>query len=204
MKLYTNPMSPNCKRAAVTAAELGLPLEKVILDPSKGQNKTPEYLALNPMGKIPTFQDDDGWVLWESTAIALYLAEKHPQKGLLPAASDVRARANVHRWLSWNASHLERGVYEVFGQRVLRPMLGGTTDETIAAQGEKDLGRFLPVLNGLLEGKEWVAGTFGVADIALGVSTELLRHPGCKFDLTPYVHVGLWLDRLAARPSWKA
>jgi glutathione S-transferase len=90
--------------------ELGLDFEYVQVDPTKGEHRRPEFLALNPAGKIPVLVDDD-LVLNESIAIVLYLAEKYPQKGLLPA--DLRARADTYRWLLFTATELEQPIWRI-------------------------------------------------------------------------------------------
>nr|HMR08323.1 glutathione S-transferase N-terminal domain-containing protein [Polyangiaceae bacterium] len=75
MKLYHNPLSPNARRALLTAKHAGVALEEVVLDFMKGDHKKPDYLALNPNGMIPTLQDGD-FVLSESRVIAQYIASK--------------------------------------------------------------------------------------------------------------------------------
>src|SRR4051812_5277992 len=108
MKLYGNALSPRYRRVAIAAAELGLPIELVELNLPKGENRSREYLARNPMGKIPTLEEDDGWALWESCAILVYLGEKHPERRLLP--TDARGRADSLRWMFWSAAHLDPAV----------------------------------------------------------------------------------------------
>jgi glutathione S-transferase len=81
MKLYMNRMS-NVRRVRLTAAVLGIELEEIPLDFAKGEHKTPEYLAVNPNGSVPTLVDGD-FVLSESRAIMQYLASKQPDSGLL-------------------------------------------------------------------------------------------------------------------------
>src|SRR5262245_21356656 len=90
IKLYNSKVSPYARKVRLIAAELSLPIEKVELDFLKGDPRKPEYLAMNPNGKVPTI-DDDGFVLWESIAILKYLAEKKGK--LLP--SDARGRAEA-------------------------------------------------------------------------------------------------------------
>src|SRR3954463_2263376 len=94
MLLYDVAASPNCRKVRVLARELDLELELRAIDLAGA--KDPAYLAQNPAGKVPTLVDDDGFVLWESGAILVYLAEKRPDLGLWPAAD--RARADVLRW----------------------------------------------------------------------------------------------------------
>src|SRR5882757_9001255 len=101
MKLYGFPPSPNTWKVRAVAAHLGLPLELVMVDLTKGGQRTPDYLALNPSGRTPTLVDGD-FVLWESTAIMQYIADRKPN-ALWP--SDARARADITRWQCWNLAH---------------------------------------------------------------------------------------------------
>src|SRR2546426_7919422 len=90
--------------------ELVLDFEYVRVDLTKGEPRRPEFLAVNPAGKVPVLVDDD-LVLSESVAIVLYLAEKYPQKGFLPA--DLRARAEVNRWLLFTVTRSEEHTSEL-------------------------------------------------------------------------------------------
>jgi glutathione S-transferase len=85
MRLYDVAASPNCRKVRVIARELGLPLELWAIDFARA--KQPEYLAQNPAGKVPTLVDDDGFVLRESGALLVYLAERKPELGLWPGAA---------------------------------------------------------------------------------------------------------------------
>lgn len=200
MKLYSNKQSPSCKRAIVAAHELGLKLDVVDMDFAKGDMQKPEYLAKNPMGKVPTFEDDDGYTLWESPAIVAYLASKNPQANLVP--SDPRARAEVARWTCWNASHFESAVFRVAFEKLVKPYLGQQPEEAKIAEGKEWFNRFAPVINAHLEGKTWVLGNaFSAADINLGTTVEL--GAACGLDLAQYRHLTAWLGRLQARESWK-
>jgi glutathione S-transferase len=97
-------------RALWMLRELDLDFEYVQVDLTKGDHRRPEFLAVNPAGKVPVLVDDD-LVLSESVAIVLYLAEKYPQKGFLPA--DLRARAEVNHWLLFTATELEQPLWRI-------------------------------------------------------------------------------------------
>ena len=97
MKLYSSPLSPNGKRARICAAELGLALEDAPIDFARGDARSPDYLALNPMGKVPTLTDG-AFVLWESAAVLFYLASKNAPSALCPA--DAQPQADTTR--SWS------------------------------------------------------------------------------------------------------
>jgi glutathione S-transferase len=200
MKFYLNSLSPNTKRLVVCANELGLSPEMIELDFAKGEHKSSDYLRLNPNGKVPAMIDDDGFEMWESAAMAWYLAERNPSKGLLPA--DLKGRADQMRWMFWNACHVEPAALSIAMERFIKPtMMKQDGDETKVASAMTDLSRYLPVLNGRLEGREWLGDTCSLADLSLGVTIESCAL--LNVDLTPYPHLMAWLGRLQARPSWK-
>ena len=200
MKLYSNKLSPNAKRVRVCANELGINVNVVELDFAKGDPRRPEYLAKNPMGKVPTLEDDDGYLLWESPAIMTYLASKNPQKNLFP--NDARGRAETVRWLFWNASHYEHAIYGVAIEKMIKPMMGGQPDTLRIDVCTKDFERYAPVLDAHLAGKPWVAGSdFTVADISLAVVTEMAF--GCGLDVAKFPNIKAWFGRVSERDSWR-
>src|SRR5262245_9767827 len=156
MKLYMNPTSPNVRRVRLTAAVLGLQLEEQMLDFAKGEQKKPEYLAINPNGAVPTLVDGD-FVLTESRAIMQYLASKKPESGLLPR--DEQARADVARWQFWDSSHFSPQLGMLTFQKLLKRMFGmGEPDPSKIEEALTNFRRFAAVLNTRLEGKNYVVG----------------------------------------------
>lgn len=101
MKLYYFPPSPNTSKVHAVALHLQLPLELQFVDISKGESHTPEFLKFNPTGRTPVLQDGD-FILWESTAIMLYLASQVPNS-LWP--DNIKTRADILRWQSWQLAH---------------------------------------------------------------------------------------------------
>lgn len=198
MHLFNVMASPNCKKVRVAARELDLPLTLIPLDLQKP--RTPEHLARNATGKVPTLIDDD-FVLWESGAILVYLARKRPGVGLLPA--DPRDEADVLHWLFFLATHLQPWVSMLGQERVMKPRRGEPPDANAIALAERELARFLPVVDGALERRELLAtsGTFTIADIAVGCGLESLEQRGVS--LAPYAGLAAWIARLRARPSWQ-
>jgi glutathione S-transferase len=200
MKLYSASLSPNGKRVRVGAAELGIALDEVNFDPRRGDSRTPEYLALNPMGKWPTLTDDD-FVLWESSAILWHLAASKPGQSLVPA--EPRAQADLLRWMFFCACHVDPYFTQLVVERFVKPRRGTPSDDAAAALAEVWLARFVPVLEAHLKEREHVLGrAFTLADIVLGCSLEL--SPLLSFDLAPYPAVKRWLARLAERASWRS
>src|SRR5688500_11928563 len=113
MKLYEHPFSSAAFKVRAVIHELGLPVTLVPVDMMKGEHKSPEFLAKNPNGKVPTL-DDDGFLVWESNAILCYLAAKKSESGLMPA--DPRGMALVQQWLQWQATTFAPSTNEVMGE----------------------------------------------------------------------------------------
>jgi glutathione S-transferase len=200
MDFYYGRMSGNSARAALGLEEAGAAYQPHLLDVGRSDNRTPAYLAVNPMGKIPGLVDGD-LRLWESNAINWYVAEKLPQSRLLPAS--VEGRASVQRWLFFQAAHVSPACIPVFratNQRV-QEFWKTKGDPQAAEAGRKELARYLPVLEAALAEGEWLAGGFSLADIAYVPHLALIEEGG--FDLAPYPRTRAWLERLQSRPAWR-
>jgi glutathione S-transferase len=196
MELYTFPLSPNGKRARIVAAELGIPLDLRNLDFLTGENRMPDYLALNPTGKAPTLTDGD-FALWESSAIMCYLAQSKANP-LWP--DDAQARADTLRWMFFCACHVDPYFTTLVVERFQKPRRNEAADEAQVAAAYRQLARFLAVLDRQLAHRDYVTGRFGLGDIVLGCTIEL--SPLLHYDLAPYSGIGPWLARLQARPLW--
>ena len=148
---------------------------------------------LNPNGLVPVVEDD-GLVLWESGAILRYLGDTRRGTGLLPA--DAKAAALVQQWLSWEAATYAPSLHALFFALMADPSSEAAVDAARAAY----LGQ-LRIVDAALAGREYLAGTFSVADIALGAMIPLSFVIG--LDLKPCPHLLAWLRRLAARKAWQ-
>ena len=200
IKLYGFGRSPNVRKVSLLAAALDIPLMHVTLDFNKREFRSPDYLAKNPNGKVPTI-DDGGFVLWESAAILRYLAAKRPERGLLP--SDLFEQAQLDQWLFWWTAHLEPALDRLVYERLVKPFLGKPSiDPSIVAEAEAALERFLPILDGQLAGKEYILGKLSIVDFA--VSPRLDGAPTLlQVDLSRYPNVTAWLEVMRAKPYWK-
>jgi glutathione S-transferase len=199
MKLFYNPISPNVRRARLTAAVLGIQLEEKKLDFAKGEHKSPEYLALNPNGAVPTLVDGD-YVLTESRAIMQYLASKKPDSGLLPR--DEAARADVTRWQFWDASHFSPHLAAVAFERVLKGVFGmGDPDQRKIDDALANFRRFGAVLNKRLEGKSYVVGnSLTLADLTLASSMMYSKQADVPVGELPNVQA--WFSRISELDAW--
>jgi glutathione S-transferase len=200
MKLYINKLSPNVRRVRLTAAVLGLKLEEISLDFTKGEHKTPEYLALNPNGAVPTLTDGD-FVLAESRAIMQYLASKKPESGLLP--KDEQARADITRWQFWDASHFSPQVGTLVFQKMLKPMFGmGEPEAAKIEEALVNIQRFGAVLDKHLEGKSYVVGgALTLADLTL--ASTLMYSKQVDFPLAQFPNMQAWFNRITELDAWK-
>jgi glutathione S-transferase len=200
MKLYLNKLSPNVRRVTLTAAVLGIELEEKPLDFMKGEHKSPEYLALNANGSVPTLVDGD-FVLTESRAIMQYLAAKKPESGLLPR--DEALRADVTRWQFWDSSHFspQAGTYTF--QKMIKPMMGlGEPDAAKVEEALAAFRRFGAVLDQRLAGKKYIVGdALTVADLT--VASTLMYAKQTELPISELPNVEAWFGRISALDAWK-
>jgi glutathione S-transferase len=196
MKLYEHPFSSAAFKVRAVIHELGLPVTLIPVDMMKGEHKTPEFLARNPNGKVPTL-DDDGFLVWESNAILCYLAAKKPESGLLPA--DPRGMALVQQWLQWQATTFAPSTNEVMGETVYAKFFGRSKDEAKYAAGMEKVRRDLGVLEKTLASREFLCGKLTLADFSI-VSSLLLRS-AMGVDLEAFPNVKAWVARMESRES---
>jgi glutathione S-transferase len=188
---YHNPRS-RAQMAHWMLEEIGAPYRTVIVDFQAGENRKPEFLAINPMGKLPTLSHG-GTVVTETGAIIAYLADAFPQAGLAPPVGD-RARGAYYRWLFFGAGCFEPALIDKLTHRpdAQRQMIGyGSYDEVIGA------------LLGVLSKSPYLLGeAFSAADLYVGAQINwamMFGGPGLKgvpaFDA--------YVARITERPAYK-
>lgn len=193
ISLYTDS-SPNGFKITIALEELGLPyhLHHVRID--LGEHRQPEFLALNPHGRIPVLIDHDtGITLFESAAILLYLAEKSGQ--LLP--SELTARWETIKWLQFHSS----SVGPVIGQRVYFELFAAEKN-WVAIERYRQLTNdaFAVLDNHLADGHPWLAGdTYSIADIAQFGWMHIAKI--IDFDFSQHRYLSAWYQRVAQRPA---
>ncbi|WP_066384034.1 MULTISPECIES: glutathione S-transferase family protein [unclassified Anabaena] len=158
--------------------ELTVPYEFVLLDMQAGEHRQPEYLKINPIGKVPTIVDGD-FQLWESGAILLYLADKYDQ-----ATRSPEERAIIYQWVLFANSTLGTGIF-------------------IEANRERETPRLLTPLNEIFEKQPFLLGDeFSVADVAVGSMLAYIPLM-LKLDLSAYPAVEKYIQRMTARPAYQ-
>ena len=192
IKLYTWN-TPNGRKASIALEELGLPYELIPIDIGKGDQHTPEFLAISPNNKIPAIVDGDV-ALMESGAILLYLADKAGK--LLPRYGSA-GYWTVVQWMMWQLAH--------FG-----PMLGQAhhflhfkrgTSEYAEERYRSEARRLYGVLDRRLEGREYIADELTIADIIIWPWST--RFDWQEIDLNDFPNVRRWYLDLANRPAFQ-
>ena len=198
MKLYSMQASNNCRRVNATVQHLGLDVE--VVEQNMGDLKKPEYLAINPNGKVPALVDGD-LKLWESRAIMQYLASKKPGTPFWP--NDAKKQADITRWQFWESSHLSRGTGAFAFENLFKKIFMKQGPDPVAlATGEKDFHTFAPVLNAQLEGHKFVAGNdLTLADFSVGACFSYAE--ASQLPWNNYTHIRAWWGRLNEVPAWK-
>ena len=193
--------SSNVMKVLWLLDELGLDHQRIDAGGAFGVTHSPEYLARNPMGLVPTYEED-GFVLWESNVILRYLAGRHASGGkaaLWPA--EPHARAHVDQWMEWQQTALLRPVSVLFlGLARTAPE---QRDAAAIAGAVAEAGRLWGMLDARLAGREFVCGeALTLADVALGPHVHRwLSYPIARPDLP---HLAAWYRRLCAREAYRA
>lgn len=177
--------------------ELGVPYELRRLDPKKGENQSPEYLAINPSGKVPSLVDGEVKI-FESAAIVMYLADKHPEKGLAPAPG-AASRALYHQWLAYAITTLEQPAAEFGYHTSLRNE--GLRLPALADEAKKNFARAVLPAEQQLGKTPYILGeSFSAADVMLGGTLAWAR--SLKL-LEERPNTLAYVARLVERPAYK-
>ncbi|HEU5276082.1 MAG TPA: glutathione S-transferase family protein [Xanthobacteraceae bacterium] len=197
MKIWGRTTSSNVQKVMWGIGEMGIACERIDVGGSFGKNREPAYLAMNPNGLVPTLEEDDGFILWESNSILRYLAAKHQAAVLEP--KDLRARALAHKWMDWQLSVLGPAITPVFWGMVRTPP--EKRDQAAIDAGKKKTADAVKMLDNQLGKSTFLAGdAFSYGDIPAGIMVRRYR------DLVPerprFDNVERWYQAIAARPAF--
>ena len=189
LELYT-AATPNGYKASVALEELGLPYAVRPINLSTLEQKTPAFLAINPNGRVPALVDD-GFAVFESGAILMYLAEKTGR--LMP--TDLKGRSRVVQWLMFQMGGVgpmmgQANVFFRYWPEKLQPVIDRYQGETR---------RLFGVLEGQQAQHEYLAGDYSIADIAHWCWVR--SHSWSGVDIEPFPNLKRWVDAIAARPA---
>lgn len=196
MKLYDFLPCPYGQKVRIVLAEKGLSYELVEIDLAQGEQRQPDFRRLNPLGRVPVLIDEEA-TIYDSTVIDEYVEDEYPEPPLLPSvgASFLRARARM---------------LEDFADGVFTPEVGRLMAEMGKSEGERDGSRvqllhqriegMLTFLNHELQGQDFLASQFSVADIGFVPRILLLKDLGLD-PATSRPNIDRWINRLIDRPS---
>ncbi len=158
--------------------ELAVDFAPITIDLTKGEHRSPEFLKINPAGRVPVLIDGD-LVLTESVAIVLYLAEKYVAKGLIPV--DLKQRAQVNRWILFTATELEQPLWRISRHTSLYP--GHLRLPAEVSLARRDFVAMAGVLESHMQGRQFVVGeNFTVADIVAAYTLDWANEVGLLAD----------------------
>ena len=197
MKLYYSDIL-SARRACSVARYLDAPVEYIYLDLLKGDQKTPEYLAINPNGKVPTLVNGNR-ITWESDAVICQLSE---DMGADLWPHDAR-QIEITRWFSWNAQHFTRAGGALYFENIVKKRFGiGAPDRVVVEEALNDFRRYALVLNDHLAGRTWIVGeSISVADFSVAMTLPYARD--AQLPLQDFPEVCRWHAQMGAIEAWR-
>lgn len=199
LKIHYHPLSTFARRVRILILEKGLDLETefVEVDMAAGAHKAQPYVSLNPYGRVPTLEEDDGFVLYESTAILEYLEATHPTPPLVPA--DLRGRVQVSQHMKLCDLQLARQTGTIIFPKRFLPK--DRWDGAAMAQAKKEIESHLHILEQQLGGKEYIVGnSYSLVEVCYTPFVEFLP----LMEIHPPPHVASWAARILSRASAQA
>jgi len=195
LRIWGRVTSINVQKVLWCADELGLEYERIDAGGKFGRNDTPEYLAMNPNGLVPVIEDGD-FVLYESNPIVRYLAAREGATHLWPA--DLRARADVDRWMEWQSTGFTPAMWGAFWQLVRTP--ADKRDLALVESSRAKTERLAGILDTHLASRRYLTGDgFTVADIVAGCAAH--RWLNLPVERAPRKNLERWYAELKARPG---
>ncbi|MBI4525042.1 MAG: glutathione S-transferase family protein [Deltaproteobacteria bacterium] len=198
IKLYHYPLSTNSRKVRIALIEKGLEFERINIDLSKKEQKNPDYLKIHPFGQVPAL-DDEGFIVYDSTIINEYLEDEYPYPPLLPGDSEGRARARLME--DFRDNHFNPHFIEIIHETRYKPE--NQRDQKVIDQAVAQIVKCFDRIEKELEGREYLAGAFSLADIAFMANFELMERFNIPVD-SKYKNARAWIERLKARPSYAA
>jgi glutathione S-transferase len=198
IKVWGRNTSANVQKVMWAVEEIGLPHERIDIGGPFGKNREPAYLAMNPNGLVPTLEEEDGFLLWESNTIVRYLADKHRAPMLEPADARTRARANA--WMDWQLSVLGPAITPCFVGMIRTPP--EKRDYAVIEASKKKTTEAFALLDGALAKDAYLAGdAFSFGDIPSAVMAN--RYRQLVPERPAFKNFERWFAAIAARPPFK-
>jgi len=204
IKVYGHPISTATRLVLCCLNEKKVEYDFVLVELSVGAHKQPQYLALNPFGVLPTIQDGD-LTLFESRAIAKYLAKKYEGQGTELLGNSLSEQALVEQWSQVEGQSFNSPASTILFQILIVPMSGGSTDEAAVEMNVEKLKKVLDIYEERLSKSKYLAGDFfSLADLQHLPYLDYLVTDCGKGDLiSSRKHVKAWWEDISSRPAWK-
>jgi glutathione S-transferase len=198
LKIWGRNTSSNVQKAMWAVAEMGLAHERIDIGGPFGKNKEPAYLAMNPNGLVPTLEEEDGFLLWESNSVIRYLAAKHRADVLEP--TDLKVRALAHQWMDWQLTVLGPAITPVFWGLVRTPPEKRDMAAIDAAKVKTT--EAAKILDAQLGKANFVAGSaFSYGDIPVGVM--IYRYMTLVPERPKLANLERWYAAIAERKAFR-
>ncbi|MEM8871544.1 MAG: glutathione S-transferase family protein [Pseudomonadota bacterium] len=197
MELYHWPMSHNARKARALARYLTLDIEEKVLSMQDKEHKTPDFLAINPMGQVPAIKDGD-FTVWQANAVLIYLAAQTRNPLLGQSAQEW---GTITQWMLWQSAELSPVVVPLHVESYFKRVRGIEPDTEVRDASMARLRSLLAVLDAALDGKSNLVGDrLTVADFA--VAGDFTHAANASFPLDDYPNVARWLAAIQALPAW--
>jgi glutathione S-transferase len=198
IKIWGRNTSANVQKVMWAVGEIGLPHERIDIGGPFGGNREAAYLAINPNGLVPTLQEDDGFLLWESNSIVRYLAAKHRAAVLEPA--DLRTRGRASAWMDWQLSVLGPAIFQAFWGLIRTPP--EKRNHAVIEESKQRTTEAIAVLDAELGKSAFLGGdAFSYGDIPPAVMAN--RYRQLVPERPAFPNFERWYAAIAARPAYK-
>ena len=199
IKIWGRNTSSNVQKAMWAIGELGLPHERIDIGGAFGMNREPKYLAMNPNGLVPTLEEEDGFLLWESNSVVRYLASKYDKSGVIEP-KDLKQRGLASQWMDWQLSVAGPAILAAFWGLIRTPpekrdmaAIKESQDKTTAA---------MQIMDAQLAKTKFLAGdSFSYGDIPVGVMCY--RYVQLVPDRPAMPHLDRWYAAISSRKAFQ-
>ncbi len=199
LQVYLDPATINSRKVLAGLELLGMPYEIKHVNYFTGAHKQPDYLAINPNGRLPAAKDGD-FALWESDAILQYAADLSGSDKHYP--KDLRKRADVNRWLLWEVSAWQPSCYTFFIENAVKPLMGAPPDKALLEKEAPNWRQLAGILDARLAKSKWLAGEeVTIADIAVAAPMHVHKRQGLPLDEFP--NLKRWIGEIEKLPCWR-
>jgi glutathione S-transferase len=199
LEVYLDPCTVNSRKVLAGLDLLGMPFTLHHVDYFAGAQKQPEFLAINPNGALPAAKDGD-FALSESNAILQYAADLSGSDRHYP--KDLKQRADINRWLLWEASTWFPSCYTYLVEYVVKPLLKTEPDQAVIDKEAPNWHRLAGILDARLAPSKWLAGdTVTIADIAVAAPMHL--HKAQRLPLDQHPNLARWMADVEELPCWR-